>query len=57
MYINAIIPAQQLLNPSSIAWAITLFLVLLALKYGRGAIEGFLMKMYESFIQRNPVKL
>ncbi len=44
-------------NPATTAWVITLFFVLLALRYGRGVAEAFLMKMYEFFIQRNPIKL
>ena len=54
---NTIKSIAEAANPATIAWLMTLFLVLLAFRYGRGTAEAFLMKMYEFFIQRNPVKL
>jgi hypothetical protein len=54
---NTIESAVRVANPATIAWVMTLFLVLLAFRYGRSAAEAFLMKMYEFFIQRSPVRL
>lgn len=38
-------------------WFAAMLLFILAGKYGRQAIEWVLMKLYEFFIQRNPMKL
>ena len=56
-FMNTIKLVAGAANPATIAWVMTLFLVLLAFRYGREAIATFLMKIYELFIQRNPVKL
>ncbi len=53
---NAIKLYDRLAEPVVLAWVITLFLLWLLLIVGRDIIAAILMKLYEVFIQRSPVR-
>jgi hypothetical protein len=56
-FMETIRPTGWIISSATIAWVMTLILVILAFRYGRGVLEAFLMKMHEFFIQRSPVRL
>lgn len=54
---DALKPFEAIIDPVTAAWVISLFIVLFALWYCRGAVGGLLLKLYDFFILRSPFQL